>query len=31
MDGVDKGRIDDFGGMKEGELIVEIGEKDVKW
>ncbi|KAG8222093.1 hypothetical protein J437_LFUL000856 [Ladona fulva] len=29
--GVDPGSLADFGGMKEGDFIVGIGGKDVKW
>nr|CAD7439088.1 unnamed protein product [Timema bartmani] len=29
--GVDQGSLADFGGMKEGDFIVAIGDKDVKW
>lgn len=28
---VDNGSLADFGGMKEGDFIVSIGDKDVKW
>ncbi|XP_067006501.1 rhophilin-2 isoform X2 [Anabrus simplex] len=29
--GVDQGSLADFGGMKEGDFIVAIGDRDVKW